>query len=186
METDSETTTPEAETQESPEPLSQESPEPLSQETVAPIPVALVEPAVAQAATSAPVDPATSAIAESLSTVEPHQDDILDDKEPAAQDGQEAVNQISDESEYEAGETSESSVEYSFRDRYNVGKAKKKTHIVEGDTAKETSQKRSIRELASTPPGSDQEGSAKKTFKQQEDIQIDEDEQSVSSPNKSL
>ncbi|KAK4511583.1 18S rRNA maturation protein [Mucor velutinosus] len=61
-----------------------------------------------------------------------------------------------------------------------------KTSTAEDDTAQEASQKRSTRELASIPPESEQEESAKKVFKQQEDNHMDVAEQGSSSTAKSL
>ncbi|KAK4518278.1 uncharacterized protein ATC70_001630 [Mucor velutinosus] len=175
METDDESTIPEQETQ--------EPADPLHQEAVAPVdPVESVEP---QTVASPSVAPTT--VFDSTLTVESHQDDNLDDKEPAPPDAQETVHLTSEESEYEGGDISESSVEYTnYENRYNLSKGKRKSSNAVGDTAQEASQKRSIRELASTPPGSDQEGSAKKAFKQQEDSHMDEAEQGNSSTIKSL
>ncbi|KAK4509527.1 L-serine ammonia-lyase [Mucor velutinosus] len=175
METDDESTIPEQETQ--------EPADPLHQEAVASVdPVESVEP---QTVASPSVAPTT--VFDSTLTVESHQDDNLDDKEPAPPDAQETVHFTSEESEYEGGDTSESSVEYTnYGNRYNLSKGKKKSSNAVGDTAQEASQKRSIRELASTPPGSDQEGSAKKAFKQQEDSHMDEAEQGNSSIIKAL
>ncbi|KAK4517559.1 uncharacterized protein ATC70_000899 [Mucor velutinosus] len=158
METDDESTIPEQETQEPADPLHQEA-------------VATVDPVES-------VEPQTAASPS---------DDNLDDKEPASPDAQETVHFTSEESEYEGGDTSESSVEYTNHwNRYDLRKGKKKSSNALGDTAQEASQKRSIRELASTPPGSDQERSAKKAFKQQEDSHMDEAEQGNSSTIKSL
>ncbi|KAK4522080.1 uncharacterized protein ATC70_004619 [Mucor velutinosus] len=161
----------------------QEPADPLHQEAVAPVdPVESVKP---QTVASPSVAPTT--VFDSSLTVEFHQDDNLDDKEPASSDAQETVHLTSEESEYEGGDTSESSVEYTnYENRYNLSKGKKKGSNAVGDTAQKASQKRSIRELASTPPGSDQEGSAKKAFKQQEDSHMDEAEQGNSSTIKSL
>ncbi|KAK4519280.1 uncharacterized protein ATC70_009512 [Mucor velutinosus] len=175
METDDESTTPEQE--------AQEPADSIHQEEVAPVDsVESVEPQTAALPSVAP-----TTVFDPPSTVEPYQDDSLDDKEPASKDEQETVHLTSEESEYEGGDTSESSVEYTnYRDKYNLSKGKKKTSTAEGDTAQEASQKRSIRELASTPPGSDQEGSAKKVSKQQEDSHMDEAEQGNSTTTKSL
>lgn len=141
-----------------------------------------------EAITSTATDLDIETTVEPTTTVESHQEKSIDAVEPNTQEEQHISHHISEESEYEAGETSESSVEYHFRDRYNLGKSKKKplSTSTAGDAVKEASQKRSIWDLASTPPGSDQEGSSKKVFKQHEDTQMGGDEQGNSSTTKSL
>ncbi|GAN11675.1 hypothetical protein MAM1_0803d11256, partial [Mucor ambiguus] len=90
-----------------------------------------------------------------------------------AQPANQPAEPSSDESEYDestgtGGEESDSLFTPSFRDRYNLRDAKPKASSRADTVPVEASHKRN--KMDSTPMGSDEEGHAKKLFKQQEDI----------------
>ncbi|KAK4509091.1 uncharacterized protein ATC70_012060 [Mucor velutinosus] len=146
---------------------------------------------VASAASSEPVqDVPMQAIQE---TIEPHGTEVItetsstevpadssnsealkDDKLGATQEDQSANQPVapsSDESEYEdtsstGEEDSDSLTTANFRNRYNLRDVRPPVSSRKDDTTPETSHKRNA--MDSTPMGSDEEGHAKKLFKQQE------------------
>ncbi|KAL7327096.1 hypothetical protein PS15p_202775 [Mucor circinelloides] len=103
------------------------------------------------------------------------------------------VNQTIEESEYETDEggdnsdTAGSPIVPSFRDKYNLRNTKMKAISTEGDieTTGDT-HKRSLKDLASSPTGSEQEGPTKKILKQQDDTTMDDADHGSASTTKSL
>jgi hypothetical protein len=125
-----------------------------------------------------PTDQPVNADATILST-NGDNNDTLEVNQPA--------DSAADGSEYEdLGETSDSSIEFNFKNKYNLRPAKTKASSTVGTTVSADSLKRPMKDLSSTPPGSDQEGPVKKLLRQQEDANVTDDEQGGPSASKSL